>query len=569
MNTNISVATARNWERLNVDASERLTSRANKRLSKKTFLPLEYFSDTNNIQAIENIVEFILMKEIDVFSAVYSIAINQLIKANIFNLQHVQQTLAVYKADINDTLLNMVYPSNERDLLGLIYQSISLEGEKNEKGSYYTPQSVVHNMISSMVLAENQSLLDPCCGSGSFLLSVNAAPTQLFGVDNDYIAVFICKINLLLKYPNKSFIPQIYCADFLQDSFEIDKKFDYIVTNPPWGAICKVGSIFEITSKESFSYFFVKSFGLLKLNGIIRFLFPESILNVKTHKDIRKFMLSNGNIMSITLYDGMFSGVTTKYVDIEICKKKPDTTVNVYTSQGLYCVNRESFYSTNNLIFNFQSTIDSKIIQKVRSLGCYTLRDSIWALGIVTGDNKKKLLSASTPYTEIIYTGKEISPYVLKAPAKYIVYDRKSFQQVAKDEIYRADEKLVYKFISNKLVFAYDNSQSLFLNSANILIPKIPNMSIKTVLAFLNSELYQYLYCVLFSEIKILKGNLMEMPFPDISAAQDAELTAYIDKILSGEKSYIPTVQKIIYELFKLTEEQIIYIKEKLNGALN
>ena len=48
------------WERLNVNVSERLTSRANKRLSKKTFLPLEYFSDTNNVQSIENLVDFIL-----------------------------------------------------------------------------------------------------------------------------------------------------------------------------------------------------------------------------------------------------------------------------------------------------------------------------------------------------------------------------------------------------------------------------------------------------------------------------------------------------------------------------
>lgn len=569
MNANISVATVRNWERLNVNVSERLTSRANKRLSKKTFLPLEYFSDTNNVQSIENVVDFIISNQIDTFSAIYSIAINLLIRANIFNLPHVQRTLSAYKSNINDYLFDIEYPLNERDLLGLIYQSVSLEGEKNEKGSYYTPQSVVQNMLSAIILDKNQLLLDPCCGSGSFLLSANAVPTQLFGIDNDYIAVFICKINLLLKYPHNNFVPQIYCADFLQGSFDFDQKFDYIVTNPPWGAICKVKSITEITSKESFSYFFVKSYGLLKNNGIIRFLFPESILNVKVHKDIRSFMLSNGDITSITLYDGMFSGVTTKYVDIEICKKMPNTTVNVYTSQGLYCVARENFYSTDNLIFNFQNTVDSEIIQRVRNLGCYTLRDSVWALGIVTGDNKKKLLPASTPYTEIIYTGKEISPYVLKVPTKHIVYDRKNFQQVAKEEIYRADEKLVYKFISNKLVFAYDNSRSLFLNSANILIPKIPHMSIKTALAFLNSELYQYLYCVLFSEIKILKGNLIELPFPNISAEQNLEISALVDKVLAGEKEYISTIQTAIYGIFGLTEEQITHIKEKLNGTFN
>ena len=94
-------------------------------------------------------------------------------------------------------------------------------------------------------------------------------------------------------------------------------------------------------------------------------------------------------------------------------------------------------------------------------------------------------------------------------------------------------------------------------------------MSIKTVLAFLNSELYQYLYCVLFSEIKILKGNLIELPFPNISMAQDIEITNYVDKVLSGEESYISTIQKSIYEIFGLTEKQIAHIKEKLNGTFN
>ncbi len=567
MKENVSVSTVRNWERLGVDSSDRLTSRANKRMSKKNFLPLEYFSDANNVQAIEEIVEFILKNHVEAFSAVYSVAVKLLKRSNIFNLPHVQRTLSAYKADTNDYLLNIEYPSNERDLLGLIYQGISSEGEKNEKGSYYTPQSVVKNMLANIILDGNRSLLDPCCGSGSFLLSANALPTQLFGVDNDYIAVFICKINLLLKYPDRSFVPQIYCTDFLKDDSLLNQKFDYIITNPPWGAVCNEMSIPEITSKESFSYFFVKAFGFLKRNGTIRFLFPESILNVKAHRDIRSFMLSHVDITSITLYDGMFSGVTTKYVDIEFCKKAPGTTVNVYTSQGAYSVERESFYNTENKVFGFLRTIDTEIIRKVRNLGRYTLRDSVWALGIVTGNNKNKLLSENTPHTEVIYTGKEISPYVLKAPIKHIVYDRKSFQQVAKDEIYRAEEKLVYKFISSKLVFAYDNSGALFLNSANVLIPKIQNMSVKTVLAFLNSELYQYLYYVLFSEIKILKGNLAQLPFPHISAAQNLEITAYVDKVLAGDEEYVSAIQKAIYQIFDLTQEQIAHVREKLNGT--
>lgn len=142
-------------------------------------------------------------------------------------------------------------------------------------------------------------------------------------------------------------------------------------------------------------------------------------------------------------------------------------------------------------------------------------------------------------------------------------------QQVAKEKYYRAKEKLVYKFISNKLVFAYDNTASLFLNSANILIPQIPNMSIKTVLGFLNSELYQYLYCTLFSEIKILKGNLIELPFIGIMQEQDNLISSYVQNILNGNDNYIINVQEEIYKLFNINDLQIKYIKEKINGRFN
>lgn len=94
-------------------------------------------------------------------------------------------------------------------------------------------------------------------------------------------------------------------------------------------------------------------------------------------------------------------------------------------------------------------------------------------------------------------------------------------------------------------------------------------MSIKTLLAFLNSELYQYLYNVLFSEIKILKGNLIELPFPDISVAQDSALSFYVNKVLDGDESYISAIQEEIYKVFDLTESQIMYIRDKLNGTFN
>ena len=90
--------------------------------------------------------------------------------------------------------------------------------------------------------------------------------------------------------------------------------------------------------------------------------------------------------------------------------------------------------------------------------------------------------------------------------------------------------------------FAYDDKQRLFLNSANILIPKLEEYSIKDVMAFLNSTLFQYIYKMKFNELKVLKGNLLELPFPFI--LPNGKLTD--DKI---------------FELYDLTNDEISYIK--------
>ena len=566
----VSNATLRNWKKLNTSAAGRLTSRANKRRSKERILPMEYISDQRSVLFVQHLLELIDERDLDITSVVLSIGINLLKKGGIYDKRHVADTLCDYsETAVIEELLTAALPENEFDILGLVYQSYLREGKKNTIGSYYTPIEIARNMTKGFDFSCGQRFFDPCCGSGAFLLAVDAAtPHQLFGVDNDCIAVLIAKINLLLKYKEIEFIPQIYCLNYLtcQQSPLFGARFDYIATNPPWGAMDRCCPVPDIASKESFSCFFVKAFAQLADFGTIRFLFPEAILNVKAHRDIREFMLDKAGLSRITFYTSMFSGVTTKYVDIE-CRKdanKDRFVVNAEKTERI--VEKKTIYETNNLVFNLMTNDALSIVRAVKSRGKFSLQNSTWALGIVTGDNQKKLFLEHLEGTERIYTGKEICPYVLRAARYYIRYDRSNLQQTAKNEIYRAPEKLVYKFISNKLVFAYDNSGSLFLNSANILIPDIPSLSIKTVLAFLNSSLFQFLYGNLFGETKILKGNLMELPFPEISEVDDARISACVDAVLGGDSRKADVIDNCIFSIYDLSETQIAYIRSNVNG---
>lgn len=557
--TTISEATSRNWKRLHSSGNDRLMSRANKQLSTKTVLPLEYFSNKENVADIQRFVNYCKEKNYDVADVIYSVGVDLLKKAGIFEKEHVVSTLNSLKTLKILKLSQTTLPSDEYDLLGLIYQCFLLEGEKNRKGSYYTPLEVARNMTKGLDFSKNQTFFDPCCGSGAFVLALEgASPSQIFGCDNDPVAVMIAKINLLLKYKTEVFEPQIIECDYLKYHFK--NTFSYIISNPPWGAVLFDDKNNPISTRESFSFFFEKAFSQLEDGGTIRFLLPESVLNVKTHRNFRKFLLENADIQSITRYPGTFSGVQTKYIDIESKRTRHALSQQdsiIVTCKDKACliheVKKSSFYLTNNLNFNLLSDDDLGKVQKIMAKGRYTLKDSVWALGVITGDNKNKVKSRQGRGLEPIYTGKEIEAYTLKSPKKYIRYQRSDFQQVAKDEIYRADEKLVYKFISKNLVFAYDNSKSLFLNSANILIPKIPGMSVKTVLAFLNSSTFKFLYKSLFGEIKILKGNLMELPFPEISPETDKKLTQLVDEVLKGDKDAVKEIDTIIYDLFSLT----------------
>ena len=572
--TVISNATSRNWKRLRTKGSGRLMSRANKRLSTKTILPLEYFSNKENVGDIQRFVSFCKEQNYKVEEVIFSVGVRLLKEAGVFEKEHVAAVLKAtaisefpehsesFEFSVSLTLPPL--PSDEHDLLGLLYQCFLLEGEKNRKGSYYTPYSVAKNMTKGLDFSKNQTFFDPCCGSGAFILALEgASPNQIFGCDNDPIAVMIAKINLLLKYKSEVFEPQINKYDYLKQHF--NTNYTYIISNPPWGAVLFDEKNNPISTRESFSYFFEKAFGQLEDNGVIRFLLPESVLNVKSHRNFRKFLLENGDIQSITLYPDTFTGVQTKFIDIESKRTRlalsPQDFIieNSFTSCGdnaciIHKINKSSFYLTKNLNFNLLSDSDLEKVQKILAKGKYTLKDSIWALGIVTGDNKKHLKSKRGKGMEPIYTGKEIEAYTLKQPKHYVKYKRSDYQQVANDNIYRAEEKLVYKFISKNLVFAYDDSRSLVLNSANILIPRIPGMSVKTVLAFLNSELFKFLYKSLFGEIKILKGNLLELPFPEISPETDKKLTELVDEVLNGNKEAVQLIDNEIFKVFALKQ---------------
>ena len=464
-------------------------------------------------------------------------------------------------AEYNYKIINIEnIPENEFDLLGSTYQFLNSKKENLEKGSFYTSPEIAIDFVNDLDFSFGQIIFDPACGSGAFLFNSNAPAEQIIGVDFDPIAIMIAKFNYFIKFPNAK-SPNLFCDDFFNwFSNNNQLKFHYIISNPPYGAnldLSKIPTEF-VSSGESFSYFIEFGFQLLKKGGVFRFLLPEAILNVKRHTDIRDFILDQTNLKKIKRYSKKFSGVMSDVYLIELDRDYGQRMLFINGTTTI--VPKDIYKGLQNHIFVHLTEQDIAIIEKVNKLKKYDLSNSIFGLGVVTGDNKTKMFNEKILGSEHLYTGKEVEKYRLLPPKNYLIFDRNNLQQVAPDEIYRAPKKLVYKTINKFLKVAIDTTRSLTSNSANIIIPKIYDLDIYVIMALLNSNLYSYLHLKLFGGVnKIAKENLMALPLPGISIEENISINRLTQDAIQRENDgYLQ--EYINKKIFKLSENEIEYI---------
>ena len=503
---------------------KKLNKRANKIKAKRTFIPEEHIKTQIDLDEFNHVIDFIQKNNIKTTIALFLLSLNLLKKEKILlatNFQDIKKdkellfTNKQIQEEINSWLLDLgsenIKPHfsflldcklpEQRDILGIFYQSLLFEGKKSQSGSYYTPSNIVNDTIKDYVKTDSK-VLDPCCGTGQFLLAfadIVENPLNIYGIDYDKTAVRIARLNVLIRFKNKNFAPNIFCKNALFDIGNDDlfsfynyrdiKNFDVIATNPPWGAhfskaeIKRLKNFYpQITSFESFSYFLTKSLSWLCHSGVVSFILPESILHVRTHKDIRAIILKTAQIKKIIYLNRIFKNVFTPVIRLDLGKNNKKTKQTaIHNINKKYKAQQIKWMSNHDFIFDIHSnSFDSKIIDKIYKTKHTTLKNKAsWALGIVTGNNKKFITTESKSGFEPIYKGKDIKKFILDKPSSYIQFQPEKFQQVAPEEKYRTKEKLIYKFISKNLIFAYDKHKRLTLNSANILIPEIPDYPIK------------------------------------------------------------------------------------------
>ena len=121
---------------------------------------------------------------------------------------------------------------------------------------------------------------------------------------------------------------------------------------------------------------------------------------------------------------------------------------------------------------------------------------------------------------------------------------------------------MIIWIINQKLIFAYDNTGLLSLNSCNILIPNIPELSLKYVLAVLNSSVAQFFFEKKFHSIKVLRSHLEQIPIPVADEKTQEEIVKLVDRLMNLEeispeyKNIYTNLDFIVAELYGLTQNE-------------
>lgn len=263
------------------------------------------------------------------------------------------------------------------DIIGTFFEEILRTGFKQDRGMYFTHNNIVSFMVQAVNLRELTHeiwqksnhpenrlpyIIDPACGSGTFLLHAmnlvtdtvrsdtrtlvsdhdsqqfyNArmsdsqpnywAEAFIYGFDPKFIMAITAKVNMVLHGDGSAHISKddafrpldSYSDGRLRPCSEAERsvprsryapdlceKFDVVISNPPFGITlaAETRSFLEraftlSASTSSEGIFLERCFQLLKPTGRLAVVLPESLFNAKEMAETRLFLYRFFNIRSI------------------------------------------------------------------------------------------------------------------------------------------------------------------------------------------------------------------------------------------------------------------------------
>ena len=181
-----------------------------------------------------------------------------LLDKNVLNSQDVKDLSDNQIHEILNNIKNNILPyinaesTQGQDLLNLFFTTFNKYVGKTDKNQAFTPDHITQFMCHVLNVNRNSVVLDPCCGSGAFLVRAmteamddcdteedkdRVKANHIFGIEYEDVAFGLSTTNMLIHGDGNSNI--IQGSMFDNEDWIKSAKIDTILMNPPYNATRK------------------------------------------------------------------------------------------------------------------------------------------------------------------------------------------------------------------------------------------------------------------------------------------------------------------------------------------
>ncbi|SEJ05374.1 N-6 DNA methylase [Frateuria terrea] len=271
---------------------------------------------------------------------------------------------------------------SDADVLGAAFEVMVNPTMKGDKGQYFTPRHVINLCIDVLDPTETETIFDPACGSGGFLVSAmdhvfkqirserddeseilenqkDYATNNVFGMDYDPMIAKVAKAYMLIWGDGRS---NISVGDGLNDNnwsddarakFQVlngvrreHRKFDIIATNPPFAGDISADdtlSRYRLAFKTDASgrtkrlkkvsrdvLFLERCLDSLAPGGRMAIVLPRGIFKNYTDERVRRFLMERAKVKAVVSLTGsMFKPFTNTKTCVLFIERRQHDIVDV------------------------------------------------------------------------------------------------------------------------------------------------------------------------------------------------------------------------------------------------
>ena len=261
--------------------------------------------------------------------------------------------------DSLDDIYSLMGKSTEIDIRGDVYEYLlSKISTAGRNGQFRTPRHIIHMMVELMKPTPKETICDPACGTGGFLVGASDYLREtyrndilmnkenrdhymnhmFYGFDMDRTMLRIGAMNMMTHGVESPFIE--YRDSLSDQNIDID-KYSLILANPPFKGTLDADSVsanlLKVAKTKKTELLFLALFiRMLKIGGRCACIVPDGVLfgSSKAHKQIRKAIIEDNRLEAVI---SMPSGVFKPYAGVS-------TGILIFTKTGYGGTDKVWFY---------------------------------------------------------------------------------------------------------------------------------------------------------------------------------------------------------------------------------